>query len=223
MKVLNSPIRLPSLGIWQRDWESPGNQTVKASRIWLQAWGEQRLHSWRTQTKSCMHQDPEERSDDTTGHWPDLPAAVGGSPGEVWVSSGSPWAWRPWEQQSWRSLSKLPYSPVDPKTGPPQGKRPTEREHNPTHQWRIGLRFYWARPCPSQQDSVVPITSPSHQETYRGLLTSSTRGQTEEARKATIPQQLEPKPHHRKLTTMKKQKVLFQMKGQDKTPEKLSN
>lgn len=27
-------IRLPSLGIWQRDWESPGNLTLKASGIY---------------------------------------------------------------------------------------------------------------------------------------------------------------------------------------------
>jgi len=28
--------RLPNLGIQQRDWESPGNLTLKVSRIWLQ-------------------------------------------------------------------------------------------------------------------------------------------------------------------------------------------
>ena len=28
--------RLPNLGIQQRDWESPGNLTMKVSRIWLQ-------------------------------------------------------------------------------------------------------------------------------------------------------------------------------------------
>ena len=33
-------------------------------------------------------------------------------------------------------------------------------------------------------------------------------------------EQLEPKPHHGKLTKMRKQRVLSQIKGQDKTPEK---
>ena len=32
---------------------------------------------------------------------PDLNAGVGGSPVEVWVSSGSPQAQRHWQQQSW--------------------------------------------------------------------------------------------------------------------------
>ena len=34
------------------------------------------------------------------------------------------------------------------------------------------------------------------------------------------PQRIETKPHHRKLTRMKKQRVLSQVKGQDKTSEK---
>ena len=36
-------------------------------------------------------------------------------------------------------------------------------------------------------------------------------------------EQLEPKPHHGKLTKMRKQRVLSQMKGQDKTLEKQPN
>ena len=38
-----------------------------------------------------------------------------------------------------------------------------------------GLKFYWARPCPPEQDPVFPTTSPSHQEAYTSLLTSSIR------------------------------------------------
>ena len=34
-----------------------------------QDWGIQRLPFWRAQTKSCVHQDPEERSNDPTGNW----------------------------------------------------------------------------------------------------------------------------------------------------------
>ena len=42
--------RFPSLGIWQKDWESPGNLNMKASGIWLQNFqrtGE--TDSWMTQ------------------------------------------------------------------------------------------------------------------------------------------------------------------------------
>ena len=34
-----------------------------------QAWGKQRLHSWRTQTKSCVYKGPGERSNGITGYW----------------------------------------------------------------------------------------------------------------------------------------------------------
>ena len=73
------------------------------------------------------------------------------------------------------------------------------------------------------QDPVFPTASPSHQEAYTSLLASSIRGQTEEARRTTVPQQLKQKAHYRKFIRMKKQKVMSQMKGQDKTPEKQLN
>ena len=66
-------------------------------------------------------------------------------------------------------------------------------------------------------------SSPSHQEPYTSLLASSIRGQTEEARRTTVPQWLKQKPHYRKSFSMLKQKVMSQMKGQDKTPEKQLN
>ena len=67
---------------------------------------------------------------------------------------------------------------------------------------------------------VFPTTGSSHQEAYTRLLASAITGQTEEARRTTVPQWLKQKPHYRKLITMKKRKVTSQMKGQDKTPEK---
>ena len=81
-------------------------------------------------------------------------------------------------------------------------------EHSPAHQ---------------SKTPIFPAASPSHPEAGIGLLSSFTRGQTVEARIITIPQQLETKPHHRKLTRMKKQRVLSHMKGQGKTPEKHMN
>ena len=49
--------RFPNLGIWQRDWEPPGNLTLKPSGIWLQNFhrtGETETLG-RAQTKSCAH------------------------------------------------------------------------------------------------------------------------------------------------------------------------
>ena len=68
----------------------------------------------------------------------------------------------------------------------------------------------------------LSFSSPSHQEAYIILLASPIRGQTEEAR-STVSQQLIQKTYYRKLIMMKKQKVMSQMKGQDKVPEKQLN
>ena len=45
----------PSLGNWQRDWESPGNLTLQSSGIWLQDFhrtGENRPQTWKAQKKT---------------------------------------------------------------------------------------------------------------------------------------------------------------------------
>ena len=75
-------------------------------------------------------------------------------------------------------------------------------------------------PCPSEQDLVFPTTSPSYQVAYTNLLASSIRGQTEEVRRTTASKT---KPCYRKLINLIKQKVMYQMKEQDKTPEKQLN
>ena len=48
------------------------------------------------------------------------------------------------------------------------------------HQQKIGLKIYWVWPCPSEQDSVSPTVSLSHQEASKSLLSLSLRGQTNE-------------------------------------------
>ena len=55
----------------------------------------------------------------------------------------------------------------------------TGREHSLIHQQKICLKIYWAWPLPSDQDSVSPWVSLSHQESSISLLTLSIRGQTE--------------------------------------------
>ena len=53
-------------------------------------------------------------------------------------------------------------------------------------------------------------------------IASSTRGQTAEARRTTILQSVHRKPHPQK-DEMKRQRAMYQMKEQDKTPEKQLN
>jgi len=62
------------------------------------------------------------------------------------------------------------------------------------------------------------MPSPSHQEAYTSL--SLMHQKADRSKKNHNPAALEQKPHHRKLTRMKKQRVMFQMKGLDKTPLK---
>ena len=88
-------VKLPSLGTRQRDWESPGNLTLKASGIWfLLPWNfhntgetdssfrghKQNLACTKTQRKGTVT--PQETD-------PKPPASVGGSAVEVWVDRGS--------------------------------------------------------------------------------------------------------------------------------------
>ena len=51
----------------------------------------------------------------------------------------------------------------------------TRREHSPAHPQKIGLKFYWTRLYPSEQDPVKT----THQEASLSLLSLFIRGQTE--------------------------------------------
>ena len=51
----------------------------------------------------------------------------------------------------------------------------TGREHNPTHQQKIGLKIDWAWPYPSEQYLDSHTASPSHQEASISLLSLSIR------------------------------------------------
>ena len=92
--------RFPNLGIQQRDRESPGNLTLKVSGIWLQIFhrtGE--TVSGRVQTKPCAHQDPGERSGDSTREWTRLACeCLGVSCRGVGQQL---WGQEHWRQQSW--------------------------------------------------------------------------------------------------------------------------
>ena len=62
--------------------------------------------------------------------------------------------------------------PIGFRTGPPQAKRLTGREQSLTHQQTIGLKIYWAWPCPPEQDLIFPIASPSQGTCTRSLYKS---------------------------------------------------
>jgi len=108
------------------------------------------------------------------------------------------------------------------RAGLPQTKKLPGREHNPTCQQIIGLRLYWARSCPPEQDPVFPTTSPCHQKAYTSLIASSIKKGRQKKKNHSLPS-TNTKPHHRKLISMKKHKVMSQMKEQGKTPEKQLN
>ena len=55
----------------------------------------------------------------------------------------------------------------------------TRSEHNPAHQQKIELKIYWAWPCLSEQDSVFPSVSLSHQEASISFLSLYISGPTE--------------------------------------------
>ena len=110
---------------------------------------------------------------------PDLPVSVQVSPAEGWVDSGllgvrgaeysSAWT-SPFERGG--HYHHYPYHSL-------ASGQTTGREHSSAHQQKIGLKIYWAWPCPSEQDPDCLTTSPSHQEISIGPLSLSIRGQTE--------------------------------------------
>ena len=86
----------------------------------------------------------------------------------------------PWASTLLEFTSNPTIGPIDPRTGLPQAEQLPGRECSPTHRQICGLKLYWARPYPQEQDPVFPITSLSHQEAYTNFLTSSIREYTEE-------------------------------------------
>ena len=150
------------------------------------------------------------------------------SPEEAWVSRGSPQEQGHQQQRGGKvplGVSPLggshkPYHRVCRPKGWVTSGQTTTREgvqpHPLADNW---IKVLLSKALPTWARLSFSTSSPSHQETY-SLLASSIRGQTEEARRTTVPQWLKQKSYYRKLIRMKKQKVMSQKKGQDKTPEK---
>ena len=133
--------RYPNLGIWQRDWQSSGNLTLKTSRIWLQylprtgetdSWrAQQNLVHARTQEKGAMA--PQETE-------PDLPVSVWESLVEAWINSGVSWGQGHSLQQLGAGISPFEGDSHYPYHRLASGKT-TGREHNPIHQQKTVLKI----------------------------------------------------------------------------------
>ena len=151
--------RFPNLAIWKRDWEPLGNLTLEPSGIWqqdLHSTGE--TDSWRAQTKSCATPGPRRKE-----QWPQKRLTqtclwVSRLLAEAWIGSVLLQGQGHWVHQDMQgtfrrraTLSSLP-PPVWPRSH-------TGREHSPAHQQKIGLKIYWAWPCPSEQDPLSPTVN----------------------------------------------------------------
>ena len=190
--------------------------TLKASRIWLQdshrtggdrdsTFGvhKQNFAQIRTLGKGAVT--PQETE-------PDLSGSVGGSPVEVWVSSGSPQGQRHWQQQSWGvPLGKwdflevsLTYHRAWRLQGWVISGQTTNREGAQSHPPADNCIKVWL--CPT----LPTRTRPSFPHRQSLPSASTTRGQTEETR-TTILQPPEGKPQP--------QKVNWNEKAEDYLPD----
>ena len=92
------------------------------------------------------------------------PAAGGGALAAA-VLGGTYW------HKSFLEVTNSPtIEPVDSRTEFTNSKQQTGLEHSPTHQQIIRLKIYWAWPCPTKQDSVLPTVSPSSEILPKPLL-----------------------------------------------------
>ena len=151
---------------------------------------------------------------------PKLPASVGGSPLKALVSGCSTQGQRYWEQQSGKilliyTLLVFPINTnielVDPSARSPQAKQLPGRECSSSQEKIIELKFYWTRPCPPRAKLTFPSPVPSIGNLHKPL--SLLHQRADDARRTTVLQLLKEKPFCGKLIRMKKQKVMFQMKG----------
>ena len=134
------------------DWKPPGNLTLKASGFdhKISTGLGSRLLENTDKTLSSLGP----RSKDLTRDWARLscecPGVLGGGVGWQWPATGSGTlnttilgAVECWHKSFWRRCH-CPYQSLA------LGET-TGRECSPTHQQKIGLKIYWAWPCPLEQ------------------------------------------------------------------------
>ena len=194
-------LMLLNCGVGEDSWESlglQGDRTKKKSVLnshwkdWCWSWNSNTLSTWCKELTDlkrpwCWERLKEEKKGMTEDemvvwhHWHDgheFEQAPGVGNGQGSLACCSPWGCKESDKTEWLNWTELnhyPYHSFD-------SGQTTGREHIPIHQQKIGLKIYWAWFCPPEQDPVFPTVSPSHQEACSSLLSSSIRGQTEEAR-----------------------------------------
>ena len=171
--------RFSKLGIWQRNWEHPGNLTLKASGIWLQNFHRTReTDSRRTQIKPSALQDPEERSSDATRDWATcvwVSRTSGRGVVQQWPSTGVGalnttilGAVACWHKSVW---SRLPFTTITNtiiwsqakvqggNTAPPINRKLLWRftEHNPAHQSKTQINHRESLSSRSFHKPLIPI------------------------------------------------------------------
>ena len=172
--------RFSNLGIWQRDWELPGNLTPRAVGFitaLAQDWGNRLLEGTN---KTLYAQDPGERSSDPTRDWARLAWVFRslrwrrGSIVACWgvrdAEYNSPGSHRVCWHTSFWGRSLLPPLPL-----PQFGLRPNYREGTQPHPSREN----WIKDLLSLALSIRARQIPSHQEASTSLLSLSIRGETE--------------------------------------------
>ena len=158
-------LKLPRLGIWQRDWESPGNLTLKGRGIWLQGFhrtggGRDSTFGGHKKNLVCTKTQGKGVSVTLQETEPDLPARVGMSPTlahtthtythththththrvDVWVRSHSLWGRRHWQQQSWKgplawALLEVTINPIIELIHPRVGSPLVKKLHSSVDSW----------------------------------------------------------------------------------------
>ena len=127
----------------------------------------------------------------------------------------------------WRNTSQSPPS-VSPKTTARlqcwvTSGQTTDREGTQPHpsadKW---IKVLLSSAHQSNSQLYPPQIAPIRKLAQVSSIASSTRGQTAEARRTTILQHVEQKPHSQ-IDKMKRQRAMYQMKEQDKTPEQQLN
>ena len=144
-----------------------------------------------------MHQDSGERSSDSIRDWAilayDCPRVSGRDVGWLWPDRGS-WALNTTVLGAVVHAGIIPFEGGlhychNPHYSLASGQT-IWREHSHTYQQKIGLKIYWAWPCPSEQDPASPTVSPSQKKASTCLLSLSLEGRQNENH------------NHRKLTKL---------------------
>ena len=174
--------RFPNLGIQQRNCISPGNLTLKVSRIYYRTSTELGKQTLGGDNKTFMHQDPGDRSSDPTRDWARLAwKCPGVSRGDVnwqWPATGSVSLTTTVLGAMGADLSPFAEIHHYPYHSLTSGQI-TGKELSPTHQQKIGSKSYWAWPCSPKQDPIFTIANSSNEEASASFSSSSIRGQTE--------------------------------------------